>query len=340
MESVINNQYIDSYVRTFSNIVLNSFFKDHDYINGEEILSLTEIRQINLMIIKNLMIAWKNEAEKLRSPYFNYENHEVKATMEELMGALSRNIKIDQAHFKPLLEEAVHDTMLLIFSPYEFYHKELETSGGNIHIESLKNEKKFIKINGGLYEALLEKILSSGKTELTSSETKKYFNQVCEESSFEPEESDQYIDKLSEVEPLFVQKIYQEVEISNKSRAEDKAPSEENVRSTIYEQYLDPKQTLADKLKKESSTLLDIHQKQKIDSIRKNISIQQKFMFLKELFQNNDEEFNQVVNYLDQCNTRDEAIEYLENNYFNPGTWNDENEAVIDFMTVLDKKFV
>jgi hypothetical protein len=109
----------------------------------------------------------------------------------------------------------------------------------------------------------------------------------------------------------------------------------------VLSQYQDSKNTLVHELEKDTSnTVLDFHHKQKIDSIRKNISIHQKFMFVKELFQNSDEEFNQVIDFLDQCEGRKEAMEYLENNYFNPRIWDDEHEAVIDFMSVIDKKFL
>jgi hypothetical protein len=92
--------------------------------------------------------------------------------------------------------------------------------------------------------------------------------------------------------------------------------------------------------KEPSNTLLNFHQNQRIESIRKNISIHQKFMFVKELFQNSDEEFNQVIDFLDQCESRKEALDYLSNNYFNTKIWNEEDEAVNEFMIVIDKKFI
>jgi hypothetical protein len=63
-------------------------------------------------------------------------------------------------------------------------------------------------------------------------------------------------------------------------------------------------------------------------------------MFVKELFQNSDDEFNQVIDFLDQCENRKEALDYLANNYFNTGIWNPEDESVNEFIAVVDKKFI
>lgn len=339
MESVINGQYIKSYAETFSEQIIQIFFENKSKIRGEEILALTNIKQVNLFVIKRLMDHWKKEADKLKSPFFNYEDEGVTAKLQELMNILSKNIWVDKKHFQPLLVEGVIDTLYLIFSPYEFFHEELSGSKTSFNKSDLLNKKKFIKINGELFEAFLNKIKLSEKESFTPEDTRKFFNKVCEEINFAPEEPDLYMDKFSEIEPIYLQKIYSEVD----ERAEEKNqnPQANESEHSVLSQYQDSKNTLVHELEKDTSnTVLDFHHKQKIDSIRKNISIHQKFMFVKELFQNSDQEFNQVIDFLDQCEGRKEAMEYLENNYFNPRIWEDENEAVIDFMSVIDKKFL
>lgn len=339
MESVINDQYIKSYAESYTELIIQIFFENKSKIRGEEILGLTNIKQINLFIIKRLMDQWKKEADKLKSPFFNFEDDAVVAKLQELMNMLSKNIWIDKKHFQPLLMGAVIDTLYIIFSPYEFFHQELSESNSSFHKRDLLDKKKFIKINGELFEAFLNKIKLSEKEEFTAEETQKLFNKVCEEISFEPEEPDRYIEKISEIEPLYLQKIYKEGPQEPEDNQQNPPVTESD--HSVLGQYKDSKNTLAQELEKDTSeTLLDFHQKQKIESIRKNISIHQKFMFVKELFQNSDDEFNRVIDFLDQCEGRKEALEYLENNYFDPKIWDDENEAVIDFMSVIDKKFI
>ena len=95
-----------------------------------------------------------------------------------------------------------------------------------------------------------------------------------------------------------------------------------------------------DELKKESTgTVLDFHQKQKIESIKKNISIQQRFLFVRELFDENDELFNETIDFLDNCLSNEEASAYLNDRFLNSGKWNNEDGAVIEFLSVIKKKF-
>ena len=108
----------------------------------------------------------------------------------------------------------------------------------------------------------------------------------------------------------------------------------------IHEKYFQQKATLVDELKKEpASTVLDFHQKQKIDSIKKNISIQQRFRFVRELFSENDELFIEVIEFLDNCSSNEEAISYINEKFLSSGQWNGEDEAVEEFLSVVNKKF-
>jgi hypothetical protein len=345
MDSVINEQYLQVYTQHFCDSISDPFFSNKSSISGEEILQLTQLQQINLMVIKILMGKWMDETGKLKSPYFNYEETEVKNALNQLMNVLSRNIRIHKKDFIPLFKEAVSDTLILIFSPYEFFFRELGKPNKTHTKKTLLEEKKFIKINSGLFTAFVEKIESSDKVSLSGEEARKLFNKVCEEISFDPDDPDPYIDILSQTEPIYLQKMYKELEENSLEDTEKEADTDITVEvkkaGTVQDQFVKPASTLMDDLSKNpSNTILDYHQKQKIDSIRKNISIHQKFMFVKELFQNEENEFYQVIEFLDGCTTREEALEYLENNYFNPGLWKDDDEPVIEFMTVIDKKFI
>ncbi len=345
MDSVINTDYLQSYADIYSDIVCDNFFRTKDSISGEEILDFTEIKQVNLFIIKKLMDEWKKEADKLKSPYFNYEKGEVKRALEDLLNVLSRNIRIEKKQFKPLVKEALMDTLYLIFSPYEFFYKELGNAK-TIHEKSgFSRKKKFMRINNELYEAFTEKIGRVEEEVLNGEEARKYFNRVCEEINFEPEDPDPFIEKLSVIEPLYLQKLYKDmdVEATDQENIHVKNEPEETKKDqdTLNKKLTGSRSTLADELENEqANTVLNYHRKQKIDSIRKNISIQQKFMFVKELFRNDDKEFNQVIEYLDSCSDRNEALEYISNNYFNTNIWNEEDEPVVEFMTVVDKKFI
>jgi hypothetical protein len=138
-----------------------------------------------------------------------------------------------------------------------------------------------------------------------------------------------------------IKKIYAEVDnniTKDESIYTSNEPSEEKI--PVHEKLYEQKSTLVDELKKEpADTVLDYHKKRKIESIKKNISIQQRFRFVRELFEEDDEIFSETIDFLDNCSGNDDASSYLNDKFLNIGKWNNEDEAVIEFLSVVKKKF-
>jgi len=345
MESVINRDYIHSYAEAYANRIVDRYFSKHSIIDGDSILTITEIRQVNLFIIKNIMVKWQAEAKKVRSPFFNYNSPEVQNALQDFMNVLSKNIYIEEKVFKPLLKMAITDVLLLIFSPYDFFSAELLNIGSPITLIELEKRRKFIKVNSELYNAYLKKIEDADAGNLQIKEAKQYFDQVCEDINFSPEEPDEYIALFSKEIPFDINKVYGEVDNKNgkveteSTAVEHKEEKEEKI--PIHAQFFEKKSTLVDELKKEpAGTVLDFHQKQKIESIKKNISIQQRFQFVRELFEDNDETFNETIDFLDNCSSNEEASAYLNDTFLNTGKWKNEDSAVVEFLSVVKKKFL
>lgn len=342
METTINHDYINSYAEAYANRIVDRYFSENSIIDGENILTITEFKQINLFIIKNIMVKWQLEAKKIRSPFFNYNSPEVQNALQDFMNVLSRNISIEQKVFKPLLKMAITDVLILIFSPYDFFSNELLNIGTPVTLAELEKRKKFIKINAELYNAYVQKIESTGSDNMQIKEAKQFFDQVCEDINFSPEEPDEYISLLSKEMQFELKKVYADVD-NGLERNEPETKVVEGSgeeKKPIHEKYYQQKATLVDELKKEPvSTVLDFHQKQKIDSIKKNISIQQRFRFVRELFSENDELFTEVIEFLDNCSSNDEANSYLNDKFLNDGQWNNEDEVVMEFISVVNKKF-
>jgi hypothetical protein len=105
MDEKISLEAIAQYSDTYADRILKGFFTSKEKITGSEILSLCNIQQVNLFVISELFKTWREENKKLRSPYFNYDQPEVKEAMENFMMLLSKNISIDQAHFAPSFEK-------------------------------------------------------------------------------------------------------------------------------------------------------------------------------------------------------------------------------------------
>ena len=89
MESKLNHEAIEAYASTYTKRIIADFFIQHDKITGQQIVDLKGVKQVNLMVLKNLFQKWKKESDKWQSPYFNYENAEVKKALQAFMNTLS-----------------------------------------------------------------------------------------------------------------------------------------------------------------------------------------------------------------------------------------------------------
>ncbi|MDR2621975.1 MAG: hypothetical protein LBC48_05265 [Dysgonamonadaceae bacterium] len=70
--------------------------------------------------------------------------------------------------------------------------------------------------------------------------------------------------------------------------------------------------------------------------LTKSLTINQRFMFLRDLFKGNEKEMNQTLAHLNSLKTLENALDYLDNNH--PVQW--ETESGIVFKELLEKRFV
>ena len=82
-------------------------------LDGPALLQFIPIRQVNLLVLRQLLGRWQQEANALRSPYFDFEAAPVRTALGQFMNVLSRHIRLDRAALEPLLAQAVADTLVL-----------------------------------------------------------------------------------------------------------------------------------------------------------------------------------------------------------------------------------
>jgi len=87
------------------------------HLDGPALLQLTPVRQVNLLVLHQLLGRWQHEAEQLRSPYFDFAAEPVQTALGQLMNVLSRHIAVGRAALEPLLAQAVAATLLLATDP-------------------------------------------------------------------------------------------------------------------------------------------------------------------------------------------------------------------------------
>lgn len=94
-----------------------------------------------------------------------------------------------------------------------------------------------------------------------------------------------------------------------------------------------PKTVVADK---QGVSLSDMLEKRNLSDFRKALSLNDRFRFRRELFGGDDEKMNKAIADLNDISSYEESVTYLNDEL----KWNVEDEAVADFLKLLEKRFL
>jgi hypothetical protein len=317
MDEKISLEAIALYSDAYAEKVLKKSFSAKEKISGQEILSLCDVHQINLFIVRELFKAWKEELKKLKSPYFDYDHPNVKEALENFMSVLSKNISINRQHFAPLLKKAVSQTVLLVLDPYDYFSMLVSGTSNKLEVATFREEIKYLKTNRAPLEKLLERLDQKQMKEVSGNEAFAMLDQILEEVNFSPEDVEEYIQKFSTIEPLTPEKFY------FKKPAEPVKPVQEKVNQKVVAAPVVSKTAAAESF-------------QKIQRIKERLTINQKFMFTKVLFNGDFESFSKTIDDLDTQQDITSALQYLEKLYRD---WDKESEEFHEFMEMVEKRF-
>lgn len=320
MDEKISLEAIALYSDAYAEKILKKAFVEKQKIDGKEILTLCDVQQINLFIVRELFKAWKEELKKLKSPYFDYEHADVKEALDNFMGVLSKNISISRQHFAPLLKKAVSQTVLLVLDPYDYFSIIISGSNNKLDVAAFREDLKYLKLNKAPLEKLLERLEEKKVKEITGNEAFAVLDQILEEVNFSPEDVDEYIQKFSSIEILTPEKFY-----FKKTIEPTKAVQEKIVQ----------KSTLSDAAGVSQKAVV-VENFQKIQRIKERLTINQKFMFTKVLFGGDFESFSRTIDELDLQQDITSALQYLEKMYRD---WDKESEEFHEFMEMVEKRF-
>lgn len=317
MEEKINHKAIEIYAQAFAGQVCETFFSKSEKITGPEILAFTPIRQVNLFIVRDLMVFWKSESEKWRNPYFNFDAPEVVEVISQLKNVISNHILIARRDFEPLVKGATIQTLSLLLSPYDFFANVLDRQGKSlVRITELRNDVKYLKINQAPLEKLLAKMEESLAEVLPSNEALALLDHILEEVNFTPEDVDVYLNSFAKILPLAAGDFFEPVI----AKAPPMPPTKET-----YVAKEPTVRTLADNLARQKGFL-----------IKENLTINQKFMFTKILFSGDFEIFSESINRLDSFDNFDQAMKFVRENFPH---WDLESEEYEEFIEILQKRF-
>lgn len=87
---------------------------------------------------------------------------------------------------------------------------------------------------------------------------------------------------------------------------------------------------------KQGVFLSDLLEKKNLSDFRKAFSLNDRFRFRRELFGGDEEKMNKAITDLNDIHSYEESVTYLNNEL----KWNIEDEAVADFIKLLEKRFL
>lgn len=97
--------------------------------------------------------------------------------------------------------------------------------------------------------------------------------------------------------------------------------------------------TLNQKYEISAKTLADIHEEKKVTNIMEAISINHRYMFLQELFDGDNEAFQQALQSIEKSNSFDQAVEKLIQTYAKDFYWDMNSDEVKELLKVVFRRF-
>ena len=111
--------------------------------------------------------------------------------------------------------------------------------------------------------------------------------------------------------------------------------------STINDTFSEETHTINERFESEShsSSIAKAHETEKISEIQKSISVNQRYMFLNDLFGGDREVYEQALNNVENSASFDDSVELLVQNYSKKYEWDMNSDEVKELLKVIFKRF-
>lgn len=178
-------------------------------------------------------------------------------------------------------------------------------------------------------DEFIEKISARKQESISQEEGIQMMDDIMANTSDLPEDFEPFRQQLSEVEPLDADRIYQQSARQDQTTTSQPTNEETEGPATLNDRFST----------QQKESLAEVLQKRKIENIKSHISINQRFMFINELFNGDADIYNDALEKVDNCQSMNEALDYLQKNFVQQYQWDMESEEVAEFMDVLSKKY-
>ena len=127
-------------------------------LDGPATLKFTPVRQLNLLVVHQLLGQWQAEIAQLRSPYFDFEAPPVQAALTQFMNLLSRHICLDRAAYEPLLAQAAADTLGIVADPPASFQRLLLGPTETPTLAGLRDNLRYLDVDKAFFQGFVESL--------------------------------------------------------------------------------------------------------------------------------------------------------------------------------------
>ncbi|WP_128546541.1 hypothetical protein [Larkinella soli] len=411
MSNKFNASSLTEYCKSYARKVAGDFFSSHSVISGKELLSLSPISQVNIFVVSSLSEKWRADAERFRSPYFDYEHPEVKEALQLFMNTVSQHISMRREQLEPLLIDATKRTLILLFDPRHYFDEALRNQPDfSLSAEAAHQITRYTQINKFVPITLEERM--KGKDFVYVNQALNWLDEILLHRGRELEKPDKYIAQFSEKvlldpgvllrKPSYdfsvpatvptTNKSFFDIEVDNtvtapvavavpaapangaagsvlngnsSAEASDEAtggplfltdarpsaepsapsmqPSQASVRfsetTSLDELPVTDPGTADAETPPAPVTIGETFYRAPIESISKSISLNQKFMFINQLFNGNAVAYNEAIDELNQATSYDQARDLISYRYAAQYLWDMSSDEVGMLIDILKRRF-
>ncbi|MGI4883722.1 MAG: hypothetical protein ACRYFR_02050 [Janthinobacterium lividum] len=335
--------------------------------DGPALLRFTPVRQLNLLVLRQLLTQWQAEAAHLRSPYFDFDAAPVQASLAQLMNTLSRHIRLGRAALEPLLAEAAAGALGLATAPVDAAQHLLFNGPEPIAMASLRDNLRYLDLDKEFYQGFVDNLPAT--TEGFTAEFLRHRFELYHAANYRAHEPVQrFVEALSALLPLTTADLLEDGPVATPPAATvmvrpvalaplapepvsppaaAQPPAERITLPAptvpLYEKLKASQsdiQPLAETLRAHAASTRPVeHTALKVETLRAAISINQRFSFINELFNGENMEYHAAVQHLDALPTAEQARTYLTDELAQRYDWMHKEEHVSKLLKLIERKF-
>ena len=339
-------------------------------LDGAAVLGFTPVRQVNLLVVRQLLGQWQAEIARLRSPYFDFEAAPVQAALTQFLNVLSRHIRLDRATFEPLLAQAVADTLGIVADPAgSFERLLLGRAGAPPTPDDLRDNLRYLDVDKAFYQGFVDSL--PARADLDREALLQRFGLYHAANYRAHQPMQRLVAELSALLPLTTADLLEDGPVSAGTAPAPLAPPAAPVAAgapapavpaapqptaparplpdtepgsvPLHEKLKAGQPTpapLADTLRASAAPAnLAERAGSKVETLREGISINQRFSFINELFGGENMDYHAAIQHLDALPTAAQARAYVTDDLSRRYDWARREEHVNKLLKLIERKF-